>query len=785
MDAMQYEVKDVQRTVNPRCFYFLPLTSYLLLVLSGCTFWHNFSTFFNTVYLAKEHLAAYEEQQKAIVPANPNGAVAVLKHRWLDEEYQMRQRGLRNGSAPPITASFSQSLTATKQVNNIHLDSAIILGSKVLADKKGNKYQEDALYVVGKAEFLKNDFATAQRKFLELLSHYPETEYGSEVRILLARSMLTTRSFDSAGTALTQGLSAENMDKVGRSNIHRALAEYIYAKNPDSLGALANELHLAEEGLNGEELARLAYEEGMVYYLNGNWPEAQHAFELTYSNAKDEWLAGEAHEAHALALRRQSKHDEARAELQDVVEKVKYSGSHASARYDLALTDELAAREAVAGDLRSAEFKTTYHPKLYAEYYALDTAYRNSSGQILSRAKFRQAEMYREMGYYDSAAKQASTLAATKDFSTPAMNEYVAQRANSLASFAKWKQEMAHMDSVENILTPKGQKKARTEESELHLRALQEVLGPRWNPAAPVPLGHEDSLRLPNIELRLSREHKGVGKLVVGDTAHFLDSLRLRETQAHYQLGRAYETFAEVPEARAEYRFALTVPKQENDTARGVLDAQSLYAWMQLERNEKRMAVSDSLLRLLLTYHGQTIYAQQARMLFAATSLESPGEIAYREAYDYLRSHGFDAAKPRLLDLAASNSQLDVAARALYAIGVSYEEMGRYDSAVVYYRRVLKEYPYSAYAMTLKPRLADASGLPHAAPNPPDPTSLGGEVRSDIPREQPVELGGQLSPQEPPMPVQPAPGQGQPVPPMPRSSKAPIPKPAIPPQPKQ
>ena len=97
----------------------------------------------------------------------------------------------------------------------------------------------------------------------------------------------------------------------------------------------------------------------MVYYLNGNWPEAQRAFELTYSNAKDEWLAGEAHEAHALTLRRQSKHDEARAELQDVVGKVKYSGSHASARYDLALTDELAAREAVAGDLRGTEFKTS------------------------------------------------------------------------------------------------------------------------------------------------------------------------------------------------------------------------------------------------------------------------------------------------------------------------------------------------------------------------------------------------------------------------------------------
>src|ERR1051325_4090908 len=39
----------------------------LLLAIGGCTFWHNFSTFFNTLYLAKQHLALYEESQRTIV----------------------------------------------------------------------------------------------------------------------------------------------------------------------------------------------------------------------------------------------------------------------------------------------------------------------------------------------------------------------------------------------------------------------------------------------------------------------------------------------------------------------------------------------------------------------------------------------------------------------------------------------------------------------------------------------------------------------------------------------
>ena len=233
------------------------------------------------------------------------------------------------------------------------------------------------------------------------------------------------------------------------------------------------------------------------------------------------------------------------------------------------------------------------------------------------------------MGYYDSAAKQASTLTTTKDFSTPAMNEYVAQRANFPCQLCEVEARTGAHGFRRDRTNSEGAEKSQNGRIGIAFTCSTRSAWRAMESRGPVPLGHEDSLRLPNIELRLSREHKGVGKLAVGDTSHFLDSIRLRETQAHYQLGRAYETFGEVPEARAEYRFALAVPEQENDTARGALDAQSLYAWMQLERNEKRIGVSDSLLRLLLTYHGQTIYAQQARMLFAATSLESPGEIAF------------------------------------------------------------------------------------------------------------------------------------------------------------
>ena len=731
-------------TMRPSSFILHTSYFILLVCVSGCVFWHNFSTYFNTIYLAQTHLDAYETQQKAIVPTNPNGAIAVLNHRWFDEEYEVRGRALQEGNPDPVAPIFSESLNATKQINNMHLDSAIILGSKVLADKKGSKYREDALFIVGKAQFYKNDFAGAQRKFNELLYHYPDTKYGVEVQVLLARSMLANRQLDSVQSslenAMAYGVKSEN--KQALSEVHQAYAEYNYAKSKDSLTAVANELHKAEEGLSGEELARLAYEEGEVDYLNGDWLNAERAFRTVYESSKDDWLTGEGHVAHALALRSEGKFDDARLELQAVMTRVKFGGSHAAARYELAYTEDLAARKAVGEDLKSPDFKTKYFPSLRDAYYTLDTAYKNSSAMMISRAKFREAKLYQGMGEFDSAARMAAGLIGTKDFSSPAMNEFVSQQASSFASFARWRMELTHVDSVEQTVKQKpgaNKEEARhdSEDVTLHLQALREVLGARWKPEAPAILTKEDSLRLTQVEARLQRERNNVPKLAITDTVKFIDSLHFRAVNAHYQLGRAYETFEEIPEAREEYRSALAYHFVIPDTAKTAIRAQTIYAWMQLESREKDQAASDSLLNILLSHYGQTVFAEQARTLYASNSRNTQGESAYREAYTILRDRGLDAAKMPLMNVVLSHSQEDVAPRSLFAIGETYEEQERYDSAVVYYRLVLHDYPYSSYAMALRPRFADvASGLPHASPQPVDPTVLQGTEERDRERAE-------------------------------------------------
>src|ERR1051325_2631235 len=125
---------------------------------------------------------------------------------------------------------------------------------------------------------------------------------------------------------------------------------------------------------------------------------------------------------------------------------------------------------------------------------------------------------------------------------------------------------------------------------------------------------------------------------------------------------------------------------------------------MHLEMHDKHPATGDSLLDILITRYGQTIYAQQARSLYPTHVKKTPGEGAYESAYAVLRTRGLDAGKSALLAVPSSYPEEDAAPRALYAIGVTYEEQQNYDSALVYYKQILKDYPFSAYALEARPR---------------------------------------------------------------------------------
>lgn len=702
---------------NPLILLILISSSFSL----SCSFYRGFTTYFNIIYLARQHLEIYEDGLlKEQVPQT--GAAAVITtHRWLEEEYFARQLYKRRTGLPmPVTMLSKNpgniaSGNNSKVTSSVHLDSAIILGSKVLADPKPTKYVEDALFIVGKAQYYKNDFAGAKRKFNELLFRYPDTKYGTEVGMLMARSLMSSNEYDTAATAL--GKVLKNAEESGRktdiSEAHKAYAELLLASSPDSLSLAAEQLRLAEQGLSADQASRLSFQRGELYFLEGKWEDAEKAFRETLDKTPEASMQGEAYVALGESLRRQKKFSEAKETFKSVLQKIRYASSFPAAQYEYAYTVDLEARDAVHDDLRTVQFRLDHYPQVKGTYFVLDTTYRTISQAIMARSRFRQMEIFRAMGEYDSAAHLGNIILGTKDFSSGEMNDFVNDRIRALARFAEWKIQLTKIDSVEHLL-----KNLRRPNSAMidnmnraiRAEAEQKVLGSRWTPLKAPELTPEEQKLVVQYEERI-RKDRSAGtvsalNINLSDTTKYIDSIHTVAMHAHFELGRAYENFTEYPSAINEYQSALEYTMIRTDTSVNAFRAQILFTWVELDHQLGNAKQRDSLIGVLTKNYGETVYAQQATKEYAGISdKDSPGEVAYRNAYAALKSSGIDGAKNALLAIVTDHKHEDVAGRALYTLGVSYEDKSRYDSAVVYYRRVMSEYPYSKYAEYLKPRM--------------------------------------------------------------------------------
>ncbi len=688
------------------------------LLLVSCSTFRNVTTYFNVLYLAQKHLDIYEEQLSA-ESSTQNAAVATAyTHHWLEEEYQTYL--IRRKHGVPIVAFNLVSkpkVALIKGAASQHLDSAIILGSKILADKKPTKYVEDALFIVGKALFYKNDYEGSKRKFYELLYRYPDTKYTDQTGMLLAESLVETGQTDSATASLETILKHETSSEVKlRSDIHKTFADLLVSSSYDTYDRATEELLLAEQGLSGLAYSQLEFDRGRLFFVSGKWEKAEQAFRNAVATSTDITFQGEAMSGLAESLRRQNKFDETKKTFSEVVTKTRYAPTAPSSQYELTYTTDLEVRTKVQNVIRTPEFISATMPGVKSAYAALDTTYRNVSQAIMVRSRFRQAELFRETGQYDSAARIANIIIGTKDFSTPEMNDFVNDRMRALTRFAEWKYQLTRIDTLERLLRKlrrPGNVMMETVEAELRNDAIREFVGSKWSPTQNYTFTPEEEAKI-NILIEKTKKQKQTAGINVfsinfSDTARFIDSVHRIEAKAHFEIGRALESFEEYTDAIKEYKISLASVYSYPDTASTKLQAQVLFSWVQLDHELGRIEERDSLIEILTHNFGETVYAQQAGLEYGGKrDKDSPGEVAFRSASAALRSSNIESAKPALLAVVSTYPREDVAARAIYAIGIGYEDAKQSDSALYFYSRLTKEYPFSKYSVAVKSRYSYA-----------------------------------------------------------------------------
>lgn len=87
-------------------------------------------------------------------------------------------------------------------------EDAIKKCSKVLSEFPGSKYEDDALFIIGKSfYYIGDEYQKAERKFRELLATYPESPFAEESRFFLGKSRFHLENYQ---------LAAETFERVIR-----------------------------------------------------------------------------------------------------------------------------------------------------------------------------------------------------------------------------------------------------------------------------------------------------------------------------------------------------------------------------------------------------------------------------------------------------------------------------------------------------------------------------------------------------------------------------------------
>lgn len=147
--------------------------------------------------------------------------------------------------------------------------------SKILEFYPDSKWVDDALLMMGKCYYQRNEYQNAKRKYLELISNFKESELIPEAKMQLARAEIALQNFDEAKILIEEIKKSElNIDPYDQNRLFAefsivledSLAAMKFYTNAASFadGDLLKEEELVKAGELAEKLGK--YEKGIEIY---------------------------------------------------------------------------------------------------------------------------------------------------------------------------------------------------------------------------------------------------------------------------------------------------------------------------------------------------------------------------------------------------------------------------------------------------------------------------------------------------------------------------------------
>lgn len=558
------------------------------------------------------------------------------------------------GKSVPGSASSSVSANALK-----NLDLVIDKCSNILAYHPRTSLVDNALMLIGKAHYYRAEYLKAERKFSELISQYPGSEFVMEAHLWYARTQLKLgRTQEALKNADALIIAASER---GENDI-RSEANFLIASIHESQNApeRATEFYeKAAQAADDDELKVNAFAKvGERYLADGQYQKAVDALSKIQKYSGDVYLLFQGKLQSSIAFRHLQRFDKALSLIGEITDDYMYKDYFGSALLERAMILMASGRTVEAVD----------------QYRALDTVYVRT--EVGTKAAFELGDYFeRTKGDYSSAKDYFARAAAMPGLPVSVASS---KKLIALTGYFLYKNKLSIVDSLfrvgrDSVQSPKpSDRLARTD-------SLARTDTTMALPAKQILISHD------SLNYAVAQYAAGLGDLFYAelgnpDSAIYWLTLALRNNAKQDKEPRILYTLAQLAE---------TYPEKTPKTAAEYQDD-------------------------LVKNHPHSFFAKQIRGLSNSSSdAESPSDPAEQEyaiAEGLIDSGKYPLALERLQKITRTYPASPISAKSQYAIAWMYEyRLGEPDSARAQYKSLLGRYPNSPYSRLVAARILDTT----------------------------------------------------------------------------
>ncbi len=682
----------------PGLFTLLLLTAGLS--FNGCGIWHDFTTYFNLYYDAKD---IFDNAEEAI---------------------KTQRKDLFTTEEPVVAGNVNQQLSKV-------IDKC----SSILQFHSESSYVDNALLMLGKSFYYQKNYLKALRKFQELIATQPESDLILETELWIGKTQMRLKQYD-AGLEMLETVKKKSKEEGEDEFLTDSFLEEIKYKlaQEDYTGAISAINDFLEESDDDEINAEIEFELGKLYSKVNDTENAIAAFRKVSDFSPTYETEYGAEIELGKALRDADYNDQALEIFDEMSKQDKYSDHFDEIELEkgktLAKLNQF--DEAVSVLVKvDTTYKTSLNAGIaryelggifenhYQDFDSANTYYSRASTsaappEYLTNAKQKSQLFKKYLNLRDELASnlQKRYYAENPEAYTKDSADYYLERQDveeQVIAEQEFAEVRAQMDSALFVKDTTGMKIDTTVVQRDSLNRfgnpVLDQFGKKITITDTVIVNPLDSLKeknnllssikSPDFENRVKELMKGKEPPKKADIS--LDSLHSLIVKEKFDLGNLFFTEFNIPDsAYIYYSDILESDPNPNFKARTLYAIGSYY----LTQNDSVKA--DSIFNIIYNQYPDQDVVNAAADKLGKPLIDlnyDPAEDIYTSAEKELMNDKFDSSLVKLKHIYTDYPESPLAPKALYASGWILEnKLDKLDSAAILYDTLKQKYPKTVYA---------------------------------------------------------------------------------------